>query len=812
MLRWLARLFGKKEPPPDPDSEPRELWSCGGGKGDWRWREEAEEAYSLRLTERGPRLILHRGHLFAWATNPLFRYRDFVLKASLSLQSEGYAAGGLVFRLMDEGDFYVFLVSNQARYRFDVVFNNKPLTLVPWTELPGPYTDPFEIEIAARGNSFVFAYNGRWAGEAADGTVEKGRFALAAQAYQAHPAQLQLLSITVESREVEIEHGLEDLERRSREEPRQRFHLASSLAAARLFREAAFQLTQLKREGTLDVDGRLLLSQCWLEEGLLQDALEEVEDILRKEVHPLATKQKASILYLQSRFLPLKEHVKEALKLYPEDPRLWMFLGHAEHHLGNAEAAAEAYEKWARLEEAVALAWMYAGKEKVQLGKTQEALPLLGRAAELFFRDEAFDDLQAVLRLLREVAPESAQLATLEGKAAFLEGQYDVALHCFERGRELGDEDPAADYLQAMILRDRGEREKAYELCRRAVEKEPGYDLFRFRLAELAYSLSRPEALQLARAACEVGPQNPWCWNVLGLCLRDPHQRLEAFEKAVQLGPGLEDPALNLAWERYRCGMIEQARELLLEIDSARSWNLLGIIFTDQHAWEEAERAYEKAIEKDPHFVDARVNLRGPLRKLGKMGKLDAVLAWLLERDPENPEYLLEIADTAFALGDWPRAEVSLRHLLEKDPGAEAAWRLLIEHYLATRRYQKAKTELDRAWDHLDPKIREAYRLQWLEATHEKIQCASCPRFWFLPRDYPDPGKLRLVGEPPPHIPAGRSPVTGLVYCVGCAQNHVKEGRFLCPDSGQPLVIDKGLVYLIKKELDAEEAQVSRVP
>lgn len=803
-MGWLSWLFGKKEKPIDPDAEPQELWRCDPRSGAWRWTEEAAESYSLRLLPQGPMLHLYRDHLFAWSIDPVYRYRDLVIRASLRLETPGYASGGLILRYMDDANFYAVLVSSQGRFRADAVFNGTPFPLIPWTELPGPLTDPFELTVAFRASSLVIAYNGLWAGEASDSMVEKGRIGLAGQTYEAPQVRVQLTAIQLESREIEVEHQMEALERLADAAPTQRLRLAEALAAGRLFPDAAFQLGILRRQRALDNRGKLLLSQCWVEEGLYPEALGAVEDILREEDDPLAVKQKASILYLQSRFLELRDFLTPYAERYPDDPRIWMFLGHAEHHLRNTEAALRAYDRWRELEPGLALAWHYTGKELLALGRTAESLPYLSRAAELFFREEDYADLREVLSVMRGVAPDSGLLMALEGKAAFLEERYDLALEFFRRARQAGIDDPAMDYLEATILNRRGDRDGAYALCREACRKEPGYDLFWFRAAEWAHLLGRPEALELAQTACEVGPNNPWCWNVRGLCHPDPEERLRSFEKAHALGPQLEDPLLNLAWQEHQMGRTREALTRLRELRTARAFNQIGNIHAALGEWERAEQAYLEALRHDPDFHEARANLRLPLRKQGKMGFLDEVLSKLLEREPDNPEFLLDVADTAFALGDWPRGELALRVLLESDPRNAAARRLLIDHFLAIRRYPRAKEELDRARELLPDTDWSDLERTWRNATHTRIDCAACERHWYLPHEFPDPGRLRLVGEPPPDLPAGRSPVTGKVYCVECAQRFLDNGRFLCPESGRPLELDKGLVFLIRQGLERQ--------
>lgn len=801
LFSWL---FKKKDAPIDPDAEPQEKWESNPKNPDWRWESESETDYAADVDDSGVRLTLHRERLYAWAVNPLYRYRNFALKSSLCLETEGYAAGGFLFRFMDDSSFYSCLVSNRGQFRVDVVFNGSPIPLIPWTPVPGKF-DPkqFELVLIARDETLTVVLDGLWAGETTDDMIDRGRLALAGQTYSG-AASVKLTCIELENREVPVEKALEHWEDTVPPAASQRQALAESLASSMRFREAAFQLSKLRASGELSREGVLLLSQCWLEDGLYSEALGAVEEILKKETWDMALKQKASILYLMSRYLDLRDFVLPLTSEFPQEGALWMSLGHAQDQLGNWKEAAEAYGRWAELEPDQPFAWLYAGNLWEKAGDNAKAMESYPRAADLFFRQEAMMDLEGVLEKMKRLAPESGALAAMEGKIAFGAGQTEKALALFQKSRSLGVDDPAADYLEGMTARDNGDREAALEKFRSAAQKEPGYGLFRFRYAETLYLLEDSNALEEARAACESDPQNPWVWNLLGLCLEGPEEKADAFEKAHRLEPDLEEPFLNFAGALCTLGRGEEAEKMLRHRGSAGAWNLLGRLRSDAGLWEEAESFLDRALLLHPNFEDALANMRRPLWEQGKMGKLERVLSQLLELRPEEPGYLLDLAETAWSLGDWPRGEVALRILLGIEPAHAGARRALMRHYMGRFRYDKVidiLTESEKTCPNEDwSEWRKALR----SATQDRLSCAACGREWWLPKNFSDPGRLRLVGEPPPEAPGGKSQETGKIYCVSCAQQHVSEGRFLCPETGGPLVLDKALVYLLKQYLEPD--------
>ncbi|HUX21651.1 MAG TPA: hypothetical protein VMW69_10470, partial [Spirochaetia bacterium] len=92
-------------------------------------------------------------------------------------------------------------------------------------------------------------------------------------------------------------------------------------------------------------------------------------------------------------------------------------------------------------------------------------------------------------------------------------------------------------------------------------------------------------------------------------------------------------------------------------------------------------------------------------------------------------------------------------------------------------------------------------------ATEVGFACASCGREWWAPKVVDVPSLVRLHGEPPGDSPAGRCERCGKVYCVGCAVEHLKEGRFICPDCNESLKLNNDhLKFLVLKAVEAAQS------
>lgn len=144
MFEGIKRLFQKAPEAPEPGSVVEELWTAVfSGPKEGRFLEFREEGYSARYikgkdAEGRLELELQKTDLFAWTEAPLYRQADFVLEGDFVIpKSAPYSACGFLFRYQDERNFYSVLVSNKGLFRFDVVFNGTPRTLVAWTEVKG---------------------------------------------------------------------------------------------------------------------------------------------------------------------------------------------------------------------------------------------------------------------------------------------------------------------------------------------------------------------------------------------------------------------------------------------------------------------------------------------------------------------------------------------------------------------------------------------------------------------------------------------------------------------------------------------------
>ena len=166
---------------------------------------------------------------------------------------------------------------------------------------------------------------------------------------------------------------------------------------------------------------------------------------------------------------------------------------------------------------------------------------------------------------------------------------------------------------------------EASEIAERAADTTRLPDLAR---EEWAGRADRVDAAS-RDAADDPGPTAEQ-WYEAGCALEtsSPARALEAYERALELDPGVVDAHVNLGRQLHMAGELGRAephyREAArLDPDDPTPHFNLGVLLEEVGRREEAVHAYRQAILRDPDFADAHCNLGLLLESLGR--RLEAV-------------------------------------------------------------------------------------------------------------------------------------------------------------------------------------------
>ncbi len=797
--------FRKKKPEPEPGSIVQEHWETDfSDRKKIPLGEEEENGYRTSLTEDGAALSLNRKNLFAWTLFQPYRYRNFVFSMEISASLENaHAAAGAVFRYADEGTYYFVMVSPRGMFRFDVVFNGTPRTLIPWTACEESGGNSFSLTICAHGTFFAFFINGVWVGEVDDDTIDAGFSGIAGQNYhEKDVARFVFHRLEMESEDLAVETFYDEKVKGEGIPWENRRNLARRFFDMGQYSAALIQLRKSYRSRKPETEDFLFEARIYNFLHLEEDALRTIENCFpRERENKDVVMEKAGILYRMNRFLVLKEFLHESAQVWEGEPLLWNLQGNVEDALGNFESSYRCYSKASVLDTENGMYLLNAARACEKMNNTDEAVTLLKRAASIFFAEEDFETLQYVLSSLNRLAPDDPVGTSLKGKLLFQEGKTDEAFFLFKELREKGESDSSVDFLYALILADRGERKKADTIFSEVVKQEPDYYLYWFRYAENLYFLGKDTSGALEKALA-LNDHDPWVQNLAGLIALDADNAAEAlpfFKHAFDYDPSLPEIRINYAEALMRTGKENEAFALLDDDENADIINERGNLFVMAGRFEEASRAYAEAQQRDPENRVFRENYADILIKRDRLPEAERILAALLESKAEAP-LLVKIAFIAERKGEFRRAEMAYQEALSLEPESDSVKVSYADFLVSRHDFIKAQELLDRISRSCTDRRIDTLKNEIRTATMDKYECSVCHREWWVPKIVPEVGTLKLFGEPRPESPAGKCPSCGRVYCVSCAMNSLQDNRFTCSECGVPLKLSENYLRYLAAE------------
>ncbi|MBI5920351.1 MAG: tetratricopeptide repeat protein [Betaproteobacteria bacterium] len=276
--------------------------------------------------------------------------------------------------------------------------------------------------------------------------------------------------------------------------------------------------------------------------------------------------------------------------------------------------------------------WHLLGLGLLNLGRANEAVAPLSRAAKL---------LRADAEVLEHLA-----LAQMQA------GRSKEASRSFERCLELDPNRLGALVSAASLANSQGNHLAAEKYCRRILRQFANQPEAFFNLGIALRGLDRSaEALNALRQAASLTTTSSIAQNDIGLqllelgaiddaesCLRQAlavdsgiamahanlgrilqirgqaTEALAAFRRAVELAPHLPEAHVNLAggcnaFNQYPEGEAASREALRLAPSMPSAWCNLGNALTGQQRGSEAEACYREALRIEPAYTDARNNL-----------------------------------------------------------------------------------------------------------------------------------------------------------------------------------------------------------
>ncbi|MDR2257836.1 MAG: tetratricopeptide repeat protein [Treponema sp.] len=685
LKRFFFTLRKKKHPAPSPHEIVEELWNADFSKPNrTHFDIKSETSYDAYLYRRTLGLGLKKAGCLAWVEAPEYRYGDQEINARFRLDSlGGYAAAGLLFRMVDEGTYYMALVSGKGYFRLDAVRNRMPFPLIGWTEVPAPEADAsglgekgadqgagpetVDLTVIAFGHHLVLVINGIWAAELNDPSIASGTLGFILASYEAAPRQAEdapytaqafLESLSVDSRISRVEAAYKVWKDSAAIPAESRFRLAETFAA---MGEPAPALIQLKRAWEQRPPVRPDQDR---EADHGPEPLPEVPPDFLPEVPPDFRPDRRT-----QRELLLAARLAFQLDLY----------GEAEEYIEASLAQ---------------------GRE------TPEGREALTEKAKILYGEKKFAELRDYAEGALGLKENDPVLHTLLGHAAWSLEDYEKAAAAYDRAFELDGENGLLAKNAANVYEVLGRRDEAlkrYLAAGRIFLNQENYTdlgLLAPKLLSLgaddweAHALAGKWAYGIedwAMAEAEFitaekqrtarrprPPRDPAVSFLRGLLLIRQGKRREAFpflEEAARFAPDFGLFHFRLAENRYLLSGNPKDPRLSMDLETALrlmpddGWvhNFAAQVCLDRGDTDKASAHLEKAAASLGEAPAIRVN-RGVLYYL--RGSLDEALRILEAEDQDDPEGLLanNAGNLLVRSGEYERADEYYRKALARAP------------------------------------------------------------------------------------------------------------------------------------------------
>ena len=327
------------------------------------------------------------------------------------------------------------------------------------------------------------------------------------------------------------------------------------------------------------------------------------------------------------------EHLcQRILASFPGQPDALHLLGLMAHAYGRLDPAIEHLRQACASPQAAAVYWSNLAEMLRQRGQLTEgeraAREALARNPQLsgawnnlgILLQEMgrFDESREYLERVRAVEPENPRVLNNLGNTCLRQRDFSSAERYWRQAMAIDPAYPQPYSNLAKLLTDRGETEAAIEAGRRAITLDPHLTDAYINLAAAEQERQNPAAaLRWVEALLAFQPRNGQAWSTKATLLKEAErlpEALQAAEQAVQHAPESADAEYARGSVLQALGRHEEALAAYAkagELPGVKAEDALisqAVLHMEQGARTEAERFFERTIERFPHSASAWYN------------------------------------------------------------------------------------------------------------------------------------------------------------------------------------------------------------
>ena len=276
------------------------------------------------------------------------------------------------------------------------------------------------------------------------------------------------------------------------------------------------------------------------------------------------------------------------------------------------------------------------------------ALTMVLFSLRTFYRNFDWKDSFTIWSKTVETVPSCVRAINNLGIEYYNRKDYQTAKSLYNRALALQPAYEKAYYNLGNVYKEEKDYERALAMYEKTAELNPA-NVKNFNNLGNAYAIQKrfPEAIKAYQSALERKPDYAEAYNNLGnvyRSLQDYGQAIAHYEKALTLNRGYSDAYYNLADTYSMLKQHEQSLEVLLRATSVirylpSAFYRLGAAHEKTSQYDKAIEAYEKALQLDPGYAEARLNLASLYREKVKDTKKALYhLRTALEKAPRHPQ------------------------------------------------------------------------------------------------------------------------------------------------------------------------------
>jgi tetratricopeptide (TPR) repeat protein len=401
--------------------------------------------------------------------------------------------------------------------------------------------------------------------------------------------------------------------------------------------EAERLLKQYLAKEKDDRNARLLLGTTLAKAGKLVEAEDEFTTLLAENPRDMEALNNLAVIYRrQDKLQDALGALMEAIDIDPTRAELHYNIGNIHKQLGNLKAASMAYAK------------------VVELNPNYV---------------HAYNNLGNIYDQLHE---------------------WDKAFNVFRKGLALDKNNPSLHFNYGVALEANGRLEDAAAEYQAAIRSKPGWFEAMNNLGIIYFKQGQHhKAMDTFNRILKIDPFNAEARNNMGVVFSDQGRNKEAiqnFRQALEADPKYVKAVVNL--ERtledegdFADAMIELEKLVKLAPDSVDIRNRLASLYLKVERYPEALEQVRAAREWDPENVQS-VRLEGMIQRiLGNDEEAQKLFEKVLEIDPGNFTFHLDLADIHFKRKEYKEAENRIMAFLTRRPNDREAKLLLGKLY-----------------------------------------------------------------------------------------------------------------------------------